>query len=226
MRVRGCLRHAPTVGDPTLSLYWAGGSWLHRAPAGAKLLALLVGAAGVVAVNHPVVSGSLLVGVVVAILGAGIPLRVLMRQARPLVIVIAVLTVFQALIGRPVEGVVTAMRLLTVAALALAVTLTTRPTAMVEWLERMLGRLHVRPPRVFRVGLTVGLALRSLDHLGVVAHRVLDARRARGLGRNLRAFAVPTVVAAARFAHGVGEALEARGIADPTVANETPAVDG
>ncbi len=217
MRARRRRTAAPTVGDPTLSLYWPGGSWLHRAPAGAKLLALLVGAAAVVAVNHPAVSGTLLLAVVVAILGSGIPLRILVRQAKPLVIVISVLTAFQALIGRPVEGLVAAARLLAVAALALAVTLTTRPTAMVDWLERTLRRLHVRPARVARIGLMVGLALRSLDHLGVVAHRVLDARRARGLGRNLRAFAVPTVVAAARFAHGVGEALEARGIADPQV---------
>lgn len=220
MRVRGRLTGAPTAGDQTLSLYWPGGSWLHRAPAAAKLLALLVGAAMVVAINHPAVSGALLLAVLVAIFSAGVPLRVLMRQAKPLVIVITLLTAFQALIGRPVEGLVTATRLLAVAALALAVTLTTRSTAMVEWLERTLRRLHVRPVRVFRIGLTVGLALRSLDHLGVVAHRVLDARRARGLGRNLRAFAVPTVVAAARFAHGVGEALEARGIADPALAQD------
>jgi biotin transport system permease protein len=223
MRVRGRFTRAPTVGDPTLALYWPGGSWLHRAPAGVKLLALLVGAAVVVAVNHPAVSGALLVAVVVAILGAGVPARVLVRQAKPLVIVIAVLTGFQALIGRPEEGLLAATRLLAVAALALAVTLTTRPTAMVDWLERTLRRIHVRPVRVFRIGLTVGLALRSLDHLGVVARRVLDARRARGLGRSLRAFAVPTVVAAARFAHGVGEALDARGIADPELA---PSGDG
>lgn len=182
------------------------------------MLALLMGAAAVVAVNRPAVSGALLVAVVVAVLGAGVPPRVLVRQAKPLVIVIAVLAGFQALIGRPEEGLVASTRLLAVAALALAVTLTTRPTAMVDWLERTLRRLHVRPVRVFRIGLTVGLALRSLDHLGVVSRRVLDARRARGLGRNLRAFAVPTVVAAARFAHGVGEALEARGIVDPAPA--------
>jgi biotin transport system permease protein len=199
----------------SLSLSWPGTSRLHRAPAGAKLLALLVGATVVVAVNHPAVSGGVLLIAVVATLGAGVPMRILVRQSRPLVLVIAVLTMFQAAIGRPIEGLAAAGRLLAVALLAVALTLTTRPTAIVDWLERLLRRLRVRPARVFRIGLTVGLALRSLDHLGVVAHRVLDARRARGLGRSLRAFAVPTVVAAARFAHGVGEALDARGIADP-----------
>lgn len=214
IRLRGRQR-APTVGGEALSLYWPGDSWLHRAPAGAKLLGLLVGATVVVAVNHPAVSGGLLLAVLVAVASVGVPVPVMWRQAKPLVVVIAFVTVFQVLLGRPEEGFLAATRLLAAAALALAVTLTTRFTAMVEWLERTLRRCRVSPARVFRVGLTVGLALRSLDHLGVVAHRVLDARRARGLGRNLRAFAVPTVVAAARFAHAVGEALDARGLADP-----------
>ena len=216
MRLRRRQR-APTVGGEALSLYWPGDSWLHRAPAGAKLLGLLVGATVVVAVNHLAVSGALLVTVVAAIAVAGVPVRVVWRQAKPLVVVIALLTVFQVLLGRPEEGLLAATRLLAAGALAFAVTLTTRFSAMVDWFERTLRLCRVSPARVFRVGLTVGLALRSLDHLGVVAHRVLDARRARGLGRNLRAFAVPTVVAAARFAHGVGEALDARGLADPVV---------
>ena len=213
-------RAAPTVGGATLSLYWPGRSWLHRAPVGAKLLGMLVGAGLVVAVNAPVASGAMLVAAVAAMVAAGVPLRVVWRQARPLVVVIALVAVFQVVLGRPEEGLLAAARLLAAAALALAVTLTTRFIEMVEWFERVLRLCRVAPARVFRVGLTIGLALRSLDHLGVVAHRVLDARRARGLGRNLRAFAVPTVVAAARFAPGGGEALEARGIADPDMVQQ------
>lgn len=198
-----------------MPLYWPGGSWLHRAPAGVKLAGLLVGAAALVALDDPAVSCAVLVAAVSVTIAAGVPARVWWHHARPLVIAVGVVAAFQALIGRPVEGMVAAARLLAVAALALAVTVTTSVAAMVDWVERSLTRLRVGPARVFRVGLTIGLALRSLDHLAVVAHRVLDARRARGLQGSLRAFAVPTVVAAARFAHGVGEALEARGIAEP-----------
>ena len=146
---------------------------------------------------------------------SGMPLAI---ELALFALAVVVLTGFQAMIGRLDAGLLAAARLSAVIALAVALTLTTRPADMVGWLERVLLRLRVRPARVFRIGLAVGLALRSLDHLGVVAWRVLDARRARGLGGNLRAFAVPTVIAAARFAHGMGEALEARGIADPTPA--------
>jgi biotin transport system permease protein len=214
--VRNPLRGSGVVGPRTLTLYSPGTSPLHRAPPGLKLAGLLVGSAVVVALDSWPVSVGITVGVIVVTLLAGVPGRVLVRQARPLVLALVVLTGFQALIGRLDAGLLAAARLSAVIALALALTLTTRPADLVAWLERVLLRLHVRPARVFRIGLGVGLTLRSLDHLGVVASRVLDARRARGLGRNLRAFAVPTVIAAARFAHGMGEALEARGIADAT----------
>jgi biotin transport system permease protein len=216
-------RPAPPPGSTTTSLYWPGSSWLHRMPAGVKLLALLAGATAVVVANRPAVSAAVLVGLVAVIRSTGVPWREIARRGRPILFVVVLLAVFQALIGRPVEGMVAGVRLLAVAALALAVTLTTSATQIVDWLERTLRRLRVRPARVFRIGLVIGLALRSLDHLGVVVHRVLDARRARGLHRNLRAFAVPTIVAAARFAHGAGEALEARGIARPV---EEPGLSG
>jgi len=205
---------SPFDGAPP-SLYWPGSSWLHRLPAGVKLLALLAGATAVVAVNRPAASVATLAVLTAVILSAGVPLGEFARRMRPILFVVVLLAAFQALIGRAEQGLAAGARLLAVAALALAVTLTTSSTQMVDWLERALLRLRMRPARVFRVGLVIGLALRSLDHLGVVVHRVLDARRARGLHRNLRAFAVPTIVAAARFAHGAGEALEARGIANP-----------
>ena len=197
-----------------LALYRPGDSWLHRLPTGAKLAALLVVGTVVFASGSVVVSSAVLVAAVGMILGIGVPPGELWRQGRPVLFLVAVLTLFQVVIGRPWEGLAAALRLLAVAAVAIGVTVTTSVTQMVDWIERTLLRLRVRPARVFRIGLAFGLALRSVDQLGVVAQQVLDARRARGLQRSMRAFAVPTVVAAARFAHGVGEALEARGIAD------------
>ncbi len=207
--------HAP---PSPLSLYRPGASPFHRAPAGVKLLGLLGLSTAVVAIDAPVVSSAVLVVAAGAIVAVGVPARLAWRQARPLVAVALLILALQILLGRAQAGVDAATRLLAVAAAALLVTMTTRAEDLIESLERALRRLRVRPDRVFRLGLAVGVALRSIGHLGVVAQRVQDARRARGLQRSLRAFAVPTVVAAARFAHGVGEALEARGIADPDLA--------
>jgi biotin transport system permease protein len=191
-------------------------SWLTRLSPGVKLLALAVLAAGVVIVDDPVVSAVVLLAMAAILGSARIPAPIVWRAARPLAVAIVVVTIFQVLIGRPREGVEAALRLAAVAAAALAVTLSTTAPEMVLAVERGMRAVRVPERRVFRTGLVVGVALRSLDHLAVVAARVLDARRARGLQRSVRAFAVPTVVGAARFAHGVGEALEARGIADPS----------
>lgn len=197
-----------------LALYRPGDSWLHRITTGGKLLALAAAGTAVFASGSGAVSAGVLAGTLAVLLAIGIPPSELWRQGRPVLFLVAVLTAFQIVIGRPEEGVMAALRLLAVAAVAIAVTMTTSITQMVDWIEQTLLRLRVRRARVFRIGLAFGLALRSVDHLAVVAQQVLDARRARGLQRSMRAFAVPTVVAAARFAHGVGEALEARGIAD------------
>lgn len=195
--------------------YWAGRSWLHRAPAGAKLAGLVVGAAALAAIGGAVASSVAAAGVLGTLVLAGAPVGLVWRQVRPILVGAAVVVGFQVLLGRTEAGLVAGTRILAVAALAIAVTLTTSHAEMLGWLERTLRRVGVRPAARFRVALTIGIALRSIDHLGVVAERVLDARRARGLGRSLRAFAVPTATSAAMFAHGVGEALEARGIAEP-----------
>ncbi len=195
------------------SLYWHGDGPLHRAPVWAKLLALAVLSTAVVWVGNPLMSGcvaGLGFGATIAI---GVPGRMLWRVWRPILVVVVLIALVQVAIGRVAPGVDAASRVLAVAALALLFTLTTSAMKLVGWVERTLTRLGVRPERVFRIGLAVGLATRSVDHLGVVAHQVMDARRSRGLGRSARAFAVPTVVAAGRFAHGMGEALEARGLA-------------
>jgi biotin transport system permease protein len=200
---------------PVTSLYWPGSSWLHRLPLSIKFVALLAVSTAIVGWNHPVLSAVIAVGSVAVMRSATVPWRRIRRMTVPFIVVAAALAVVQVVIGRWREGLVAGIRLVAAAGAATAITVTTPFTAVADGVERLLGRLRVAPPRVFRVSLAVGIALRSIDHLGQVARQVLDARRARGLGRNLRAFAVPTVVAAARFAHGVGEALAARGIADP-----------
>lgn len=195
------------------SLYWPGNGVLHRAPVWAKLLALAVASTAVVWIGNPLVSGfvaGLGFGATIAI---GVPARMLWRVWRPILAIVLLVALVQVALGRTEPGVDAASRVLAVAALALVFTLTTSGMDLVGWVERTLTRLRVRPDRVFRAGMAVGLATRSVDHLGVVAHNVMDARRSRGLGRSARAFAVPTVVAAGRFAHGMGEALEARGLA-------------
>ncbi len=197
--------------------YRRGTSWLHRTPAGAKLAGLLVGSAALVAwggwPSAAVVSAACLV----AAAAAGVPVRHIARTVAPFVVMAVLVVAAQAVLGHVADGVIAATRMTALASAASLLLFTTSPAQLVAAAEGALHRLRVRPDRVFRFGLLVGVSLRSIGYLGVAAQRVRDARRARGLSRSVRAFAVPTVIAAARFAHGAGEAMEARGIGDPAL---------
>ena len=185
-----------------------------NAVVGGKLAGLLVTSVAVVWLNQPLISLSVAaVGVTLARLG-GANWRVIRRFGSPILMAVAFIVAIHLVLRDPDQAAQVGSRLGAVGMLAIAFTLTTRSTDIVAWVERVLTRLRVRPTTVFRVGLVSGLTTRSFEHLGVVATRVLDARRSRGLQRSARAFAVPMVVEAARLAHGMGEALEARGIGE------------
>ncbi|MCB0881496.1 MAG: energy-coupling factor transporter transmembrane protein EcfT [Thermoleophilia bacterium] len=196
-------------------LHWPGRSWLHRAPVWAKGLALAVTSAALMAWGGPREGVAVAVGAVGAALSARVPARVFGRAMVPFAVTALVMWAWQMWMGEHRAAWVSGTRVLGLASLAVALTLTTPAAAVVRAVERGLGACRVRHDRVFRLGLTVGLTLRSVEHLALALARVRDARRARGLGRSVRALAVPTVVSAGRFAHGAGEALDARGLAHP-----------
>lgn len=196
-------------------LHWPGRSWLHRAPVWAKALALLAAATALVARGGPWQAAAVAVAALAAGLSAGIPPRVLARAMVPFAVTAAVMWGWQMLLGQADAAWVSATRVVALSLLAVTLTLATRADEVTGAVEAGLRRLGVRHDRVFRFGLAVGVTLRSVAHLAVVVADVRDARRARGMTRSVRALAVPTVVAAGRFAHGVGEAMECRGLADP-----------
>lgn len=208
------------------SLYHPGDSFLHRAPVGVKLAGLLLMSVLVITLDAPSASAGVMLLGSAGLVWIGLSARAVWRMLRPFLVFAALIVAVQVLLGRADQGRDAALRMLAVAVAAILLTATTRPSEITDWLERVLRRAGVREDRVFRVGVLVGAALRSIDHLGVVLHRVLDARRARGLQRSVRAFAVPTVVSAARFAHDLGEALDARGIGAPQPPAEEPPSTG
>ncbi len=194
-------------------LAWPGDSWLHRTPVGAKVAALVAVSVAVIAVGRPDVSAAVALAALIAVRTAGVPGRVVVRQLVPIAVMAVIIAVAQLVVGDPGIALAVAMRIMAVACVAVAVTLTTTAPEMADWVERTLRRLRLPAGTVFRGGMLVGIAVRSIDHLVQVLGSVGEARRARGLRRSTRALAVPTVIAAARYAHGMGEALEARGLA-------------
>ena len=197
-----------------LGLYVPGGSLLHRAPAGAKLLALIGVAVGCQLLDRwwgrrarRVVGRG---GDPRARGGRGLARRPL----RALGWVMLAIAVAQVLVADwQVAVSVTATVLLLVLAAGL-VTLTTTTTALTDVVVRVLGpfrRFGVAPERV---GLLLALSIRAVPVVLGLAEQLRDAQRARGLPTRARTFAVPLLVRALRHAQQMGDALVARGLDD------------
>ncbi|WP_409483765.1 energy-coupling factor transporter transmembrane component T family protein [Arsenicicoccus dermatophilus] len=194
--------------------YADGTSVLHRLPVPAKLLLLAVFLVPVSLVQEPWMTGSSALVVLAAYLACRIPLRLGWGEVRPLRWFLVVMAPFQAWSGGWQAVVVTCGGMAVGVAAASLVTLTTRASEMlagVERLARPLRHVGVCPERV---ALTVSLALRTVPVIGRLLQETLDARRARGLERSVRAVATPLVIRTVRHADRVGDALTARGVDD------------
>ncbi|MBF6223301.1 energy-coupling factor transporter transmembrane protein EcfT [Nocardia abscessus] len=198
-----------------IGLYRPGNSLLHRTPAGAKLVLLLVSiVAGTVFVRTPVqvlVAATAVAGLFAA---AGIPWRVALAQLRPLVWMVLLIAAFQVLITSPARAAVVCGVLVISVALAALFTLTTRVTDMLDAVTRWLGPLRRVGIDPERIGLLLALAIRCVPLLAGIVHDVAEARRARGLEWSMTALVTPVLVRALRTADAMGDALAARGVDD------------
>lgn len=198
----------------TLGLYVPGDSVLHRLRAGTKLLAMVAVGAGSVLLDHPwqvaVIMGLVLAGFLVA----RMPLRLVLRQVRPLLWILGMLAVFHVIVNGWESAVMFVGVIMTLVLLAALITLTTRTTAMVDTVVRALGPLRPVGVKPERVGLLLALGIRAVPVVVGLAEEVRDAQRARGLTASPRAFAVPLIVRSLRHADALGDALVARGVDD------------
>jgi biotin transport system permease protein len=198
-----------------IGVYVPGCSLVHRAPAGLKLLLLLlVGAASALLVSRPWQVGAALLVVVVFYRLAELGWRAPIDQLRPLLWLLACVAVFHALASGWADAVVVIGTIVVLVLLAGLVTLTTRTSALVDVVvsvARPLRRLGAEPERL---RLLLALGIRSVPVVVGLAVEVRDAQHARGLTGDPRAFAVPLVVRSLRHADALSEALAARGLDD------------
>ena len=208
-----------------IGVYVPGHSLVHRAPAGVKLLSLLVFTTLLLVFHTPEGMAVGLFVVLVAYSLAGFCPPVLIRQVWPLKWIVLVLAPFQWwFAGWQAALVVVGTLLLVVGSMAIAlllavaaaglVSLTTRTTDMLEvirWVMSPLRHVHVDPERV---ALLLTLTIRVVPVVNDLVHDVRDARRARGMEGSLRAYATPVVIRTVGYAERLGEALVARGVDD------------
>ena len=205
-----------------IGLFQPGSSPLHRAPAGIKLAGLVV--LSILTVVVPAwwgvlaILGAVLLAYALAFRPARAAVALAWSQTRPLLVILAVIVAFQAVINGPARAAELGLTLLTLVLAAGLVTLTTRTQALVDVLERLLRparRVGLDPDRV---ALSLALGIRSVPMVIDLAQQVREAQLARGLGASPRAFAVPLLVRALRRSDAMAEALVARGALDEDAA--------
>ncbi|MBF6167920.1 energy-coupling factor transporter transmembrane protein EcfT [Streptomyces gardneri] len=198
-----------------IGVYRPGDSLLHRIPAGAKLVLLLV---AIVATTlfvrtplHVLFAAAVAAGLFAV---AKVPWRIALAQLRPLVWMVLLIGAFQVLITSPARAAVVCGVLVVSVALAALFTLTTRVTDMLDAVTRRLGPLRRVGIDPERIGLLLALAIRCVPLLAGIVHDVAEARRARGLQWSMTALVTPVLVRALRTADAMGDALAARGVDD------------
>ncbi|MEP9381292.1 CbiQ family ECF transporter T component [Nocardioides cheoyonin] len=198
----------------TVGLYRPGGTLLHRLPVGAKLLGLAVLSVAIVVVRGPLTSVAFLAAAVVLALVGRLDLRVVARSLRGVLVVALVVAALQWWLFSLDRAVESLLDLVSLALLALTLTVTTAVTDMLDAVVRWAAPLRRFGLDPDRLALTIGLAVQALPGTLTLAQETRDAARARGLERSPRAYLTPFVIRVVARAHETGDALAARGIGD------------
>lgn len=192
------------------SLYTAHRTWLHDVPAWFKLLALsIIGTAlMLIGTLKPLISAAALGLALLLSLGPGAWRQ--WRILRGLLIASVLIAVFHWLTDDWARGLISALRLMTVAMLALMLSVTTRFDDLLAVLETILSPLRHCGVPVQRIALSIGLTLRFAENFYAQWQRLDDAHRVRsGRGGGLRLLA-PLAIRALQTAERVADALAAR----------------
>ncbi len=192
-----------------LTLYVAGDTWIHRLPAGFKILTLLAAGTGLFLVERlDVMAGALGVTVLLYVF-AGIPFSKFKDQIKPLIWIMALIFAVQILIADVWFALFIVSRFSALILFASLVTLTTRSEQMIDVIEWSLHPFRRWLP-VHKISLAISLTLRFVPLLRDVTADVREAQRARGMSRNLIATITPVIIRTLKTADEVAEAIEAR----------------
>ncbi|GAA5123069.1 CbiQ family ECF transporter T component [Alloalcanivorax gelatiniphagus] len=197
-----------------LGLHQPGTTWLHRLPAGVKLLGLTVASLVVVVVRGPAAAVAFVAVATALLVWSGARLGLTLRAMRWLLLTAAVLgawTVWQNGWPRAVEVVGDLIALIL---LATTLTVTTPVDEVMDAVARGLRPLRHVGVDPEAVALAFSLMLRAIPTTIVLAEESRDAAVARGLERSPRARLVPLVIRVVARARDTGDALHARGIGD------------
>ncbi|MDX2143463.1 MAG: CbiQ family ECF transporter T component [Rhodospirillaceae bacterium] len=193
-----------------IGAYVPGDSALHRLSAGFKLIGLAATAL-LIAWANGFVLGAMVVALAVVWVVAGLGVQHLRQTLLPLVWIAAAIFVFQIMLAGIGAALIVTVKLAALVAAAALVTFTTRTSDMLSTLTRALKPLARFGVNGELVAMAVVFVVRLVPVVAALGRETLDARLARGAGRNPLAVALPLAIRLMRQADVMAEALLARG---------------
>ncbi|MFZ5965484.1 energy-coupling factor transporter transmembrane component T family protein [Thalassococcus sp. BH17M4-6] len=192
-------------------LYRPGQSFLHRLPAGAKVLALALCGTVVFLIGQLWLIAFCLLAALALYPLSRLPLATAWAQIRPALWILVAILIAQGLINGWTAGAFVVARFAALLLLAGLLTLTTRVSDMIDGIERGLWMLKYLGLNPAKISLALSLALRFIPVLAQITAEVREAQKVRGLDRSIVAVAVPVVTRTLRMSDDIAEAIEARG---------------
>lgn len=184
----------------------------HRWPAGLKLGLLCLASTGLLLTADPVLHGAVLLAALALYAAPGrVFLRTGLGRLRIVLPFVAIVLAWHAVTGELRAGIVIALRMTTLVALANLVTMTTPlgdMTDLIRWLLTPLRRIGL-PTHLLE--LAIPLVIRFTPVLIGRADMLADAWRARSRRRPGWRLILPLMLQALDDADRVGDALRARG---------------
>lgn len=200
----------PLWGRSMGSLYSEHITWLHRWRAGAKLLWLAGLGLVLLVFAQPAVQIALALGCALLYVSVAPAMRAVRRLLLMAVVGAALVAGFHWAMGHPQLAMGSGLRLVSMAVLGMALTVTTRSGDLVEVLEWVLAPLRHVGLQPDRIALQLGLMLRFVEHFFVQWKKLDDAYRLRTGRRGGWRLLAPLTVQMLQTARRVGDALFSR----------------
>jgi biotin transport system permease protein len=191
-------------------LYIDGRSALHRAAAGAKILAMVALGTGVFLIPDWPVVGFVLATVILLYPASGFGPRIMWVQIKPILWLMVIFFAVQLWLNDWQAGLLVVTRIAAIVMFAALVTLTTKTSDLLASLERAMQPLRPIGVNPEKVSLAISMVLRFIPVIAQVAHEIRDAQRARGLDRSIVAMVVPLIIRTLKMADDVADAIDAR----------------
>ena len=185
-------------------------SWLHRVPVGPKLLALALLGPALLAAQTPWQWGSMAFGMLVFWCSLGTATRAARRLLRAVCVSASLVALVHVLLGQPWLGLASMARLVSAGLLALAVSVSTPASALLDWLEWRLAPLERIGLQPRQWALQIALMLRFIALFFAQWQRLDEAYRLRaGRSGGVRLLA-PLTILMLLAARRVADALQLR----------------